>query len=134
MLEKTVVENEFLVRWNPDKSLSGGHIKFLETITDGGVIISQRQTMAQPVAMAGQLGFPLDTVLAAIHSGAIAAFDAEVTAHATTKAEKASEELGKLKAQTECAALQQKLDAAVAAHVATLNRLKLAELQLAAVV
>lgn len=89
---------EFLVRFNPDGSVSGAHIKFLETFTEGVEVIMRREGMAEPVAMAGQLGFPLSDVLDAVQVGALAAIEAEKTASAEALAAKDAE-IAALKAQ-----------------------------------
>lgn len=88
-IEKTPYE--FLVRFKKDGAISGAHIKFFETISEGGVKLLEREGLAQPVETANEAGFPMGSVLSAIHVGAIAAFDAEVIAHAATSAAKDKE-------------------------------------------
>jgi len=81
------VPYEFLVRWDHNTgALKGAHIKMFDDVT-------QQEGMAQPVAIAGAIGFPLADVLTAIQSGAIIAADTanaalttEQTAHAATQA------------------------------------------------
>jgi len=78
---------EFLVRWDHSTgALKGAYIKMFDDVT-------QQEGMAQPVAIAGAIGFPLADVLTAIQSGAIVTADAatvaltaEQTAHAATQA------------------------------------------------
>ena len=110
-IEKTPYE--FLVRFKKDGALSGAHIKFFETISEGGEVLLEREGKAQPVETANEAGFPMLVVLNAIHVGAIAAFDAEIIAHIATKTERDAEIREKEKAQ-------QKLDGEITAHAATL--------------
>lgn len=73
---------QFLVRWDKTGRLQGVSIETYEELG-----------LPQPVAVAGQIGFPLTDVLSAIQSGAILSMDesnaalvAEQNAHAVTQA------------------------------------------------
>lgn len=60
---------EFLVRWNHTTgALQGAYVKTFDSVT-------LQEGQPQPVAIAGQNGFPLADVLAAIQSGAIISMD-----------------------------------------------------------
>lgn len=82
---------EVLVRFNPDGSVSGTHIKFLETYVDDatGTVLLQREGQAEHVSMAGERGFPIANVLDAIHTGALSTIDALNAATAAKDAEAA---------------------------------------------
>jgi len=76
---------EFLVRLDYiTGAVKGAHCKFYDSVT-------QREGDAQSVAIAGQAGFPLTSILSSVQTGAIIAMDAanlalstEKTAHAAT--------------------------------------------------
>jgi hypothetical protein len=82
---KTTTPYEFLARWK-NGALAGAHVKFLETITDDGAVVSQREGDPMSVAVAGAAGFPLDDILSALQADAIAERDAAVAAKATAEA------------------------------------------------
>ena len=79
VITKIVVPYEFLVRWKNGK-ISGAHVKFLETISEDGVVVSEKEGMAQPVSMAGELGYPIADIFAAIRLDSVATAQAAVTA------------------------------------------------------
>ena len=84
---KTQTPYEFLVRMDKDGAIVGAHVKFLTTYTDDGVVVSQVEGEAQPVSVAGSAGFPLETILSAIHSAALVncvAAQAECAKHEVT--------------------------------------------------
>jgi hypothetical protein len=74
---KTTTPYEFLARWK-NGALAGAHVKFLETITDDGAVVSQREGDPMSVAVAGAAGFPLDDILSALQAQAIAERDAAI--------------------------------------------------------
>lgn len=74
---KTSTPYEFLVRINKDGTIAGAHVKFLDTYTDAGVIISQVEGEAQPVSMAGGAGFPIASILDSVQSAALVTVEAE---------------------------------------------------------
>jgi len=133
-MAKTSTPYEFLVRMNKDGTIAGAHIKFLDTYTDAGVIIQQVEGEAQPVSVAGSAGFPMDTILSAIQSAALATVEVEKADCATAKAEtaKATEaltaaqaviankdaEIAALKAKAAAEASKAKSEAAIAAAAA----------------
>lgn len=82
---KTTTPYEFLARWK-NGALAGAHVKFLETITDDGAVVSQREGDPMSVAVAGAAGFPLDDILSALQTQAIAERDAAVAEKATAEA------------------------------------------------
>lgn len=118
-IEKTPYE--FLVRFKKNGAISGAHIKFFETISEGGVVLLEREGMAQPVETAYEAGFPMSMVLNAVELGAIKAFNDEVAAHAATLAEKNAElDAFKQDAAADIELLKQQLNIAAAAHAAML--------------
>jgi hypothetical protein len=96
---KTQKPYELLVRWK-DGVVSGAHVKFLERIEENGVVLTEKEGDAQPISIAGSVGFPLADILSTVQSDALAAIDAanmlastsastllaEQNAHAETKA------------------------------------------------
>ena len=78
-LAKTTTPYEFLARWT-NGTLAGAHVRFLETITDDGVVLSQKEGNAIPVALAGGAGFPLSEILSTLQADAIAERDAATAA------------------------------------------------------
>ena len=76
MLE-TLIPYEFLVRWDETGTLRGAHIVTRSVVTaDDGTILSDRQNSAQPVSLAGELGFPLGDLLPTITQDALIAKEA----------------------------------------------------------
>jgi hypothetical protein len=57
---------EFLVRWNPDGTISGAHVSWLDTLYKDDEILNQTPTIAESVAIAEQEGFPLNDILSQI--------------------------------------------------------------------
>lgn len=80
MIEKKRIPYEFLARWNPETGvLQGAHVKFIDTILEDGKAISQKDSDAMPVAVAGASGYPLGDILDALQISAITEFDAQKT-------------------------------------------------------
>ena len=85
-ITKTTTPYEFLVRWN-NGALSGAHVRFLETISEDGVVLTQKEGNAMPVSMAGEAGYPLADVLTAVQQTALADLAAaQATASSATAA------------------------------------------------
>lgn len=84
-ITKTNQPYEFLARWN-NGALAGAHIRFLETISEDGVVLSQKEGNAQPVSLAGEAGFPIEDILTSLQATAITERDAAVAAKATAEA------------------------------------------------
>lgn len=81
---KTTTPYEFLVRIKPDGTISGAHVKYLDTYTDDvtGAVIQQVEGDAQPVAMAiADKGFPIAAILSTIQAAALATLDVERMEH-----------------------------------------------------
>lgn len=71
---------EFLVRWNHTTgALQGAYVKTFDNVAN-------KEGDAQPVAVAGQAGFPLTDVMTALQSGTIISMDAANVALATEQA------------------------------------------------
>lgn len=83
-ITKTTTPYEFLARWK-DGALAGAHVKFLETITDNGVVVSQREGDPKAVAVAGASGFPLEDILTTLQAQAITERDAAIAAKSTAE-------------------------------------------------
>ena len=107
---------EFLVRWT-DGAVAGAHIRFLERLVEDGVVISEKESDAKPVGMAGGVGFPIADILTALQVTALSDLALEKTA-------KAAAETALTEAQTELAAAlatkATELSAAAAAHTSAL--------------
>ena len=120
-ITKTTTPYEFLIRWT-DGKISGAHIKFLETVADGTEILSVKEGEAQKVSLAGEVGFPIADVLAAITSAANtttqAALDAVTSSQAAQTASEAAQAAAKAAAdameaeKARLATLQAEKDAA----------------------
>lgn len=78
---------EFLVRWDYQTgALKGAYVRVYTATKDAaGIILSGKEGDAQPVAVAGALGFPLIDILTAIQSGAIIAMDDAIAAKAAAE-------------------------------------------------
>lgn len=85
-ITKTTIPYEFLVRWT-NGVLSGAHIRMLEIISENGVVLTQKEGNAQPVSLAGEVGFPLADILTSLQAQAIEQRDAAVAALAAGKTE-----------------------------------------------
>lgn len=70
-ISKIVTPYEFLVRWT-DGKISGAHVKFLECLIENGKTLSAIEGIAQPVSMAGEIGFPIEDIFAVIQSASVA--------------------------------------------------------------
>lgn len=67
---------ELLFRWGDDGSLQGAHAVWLIRILDGsGNLISSQTSEAQPVAVAGNDGFPLADLLSQALTDALSRID-----------------------------------------------------------
>ena len=84
-ITKTNQPYEFLARWN-NGTLAGAHIRFLETITEDGVVLSQKEGNAQPVSLAGEAGFPIDDILTSLQAQAVIERDAALAAKTAAEA------------------------------------------------
>ena len=81
MITKTQTPYEFLVRWD-NGVVTGAHVRFLERIIEDGVVIHEKEGHAQPISMAGEIGFPIASILSSLESGAIIAVEAAQAATA----------------------------------------------------
>ena len=88
MITKTKAPYEFLIRWT-DGKISGAHIKFLETVTEDGVTLVQKETNAEPVELAIEAGFPMADVWAMVSAGAASVGQQALTDIATANSKKA---------------------------------------------
>ncbi len=119
-ITKTNQPYEFLARWN-NGTLAGAHIRFLETITEDGVVLSQKEGNAQPVSLAGEAGFPIDDILTSLQAQAVIERDAALAAKTAAEAALTAKqtELGTTLATAqaahaaELAAVQAEMDAAL---------------------
>ena len=104
-ITKTNQPYEFLARWN-NGTLAGAHIRFLETISEDGVVLSQKEGNAQPVSLAGEAGFPIEDILDGLQATALSDLAAAQAAKAT--------------AEAALTAKQAELDTTIAAHTTAL--------------
>jgi hypothetical protein len=136
-IQKTTTPYEFLIRWGKDGSISGAHVKWLDTVRDDDTIISEKEGVAIPVSLAGEAGYPIGDIFAAIDTTAkstaesalasialadqqaadLVAKQAEVKA-AADALEAENVRLAAAKAVKAANDAQEKFDAAVAAAVA----------------
>lgn len=91
MITKTKTPYEFLIRWT-DGKISGAHIKFLETVSEDGVTLAQKETNAEPVELAIEAGFPIADVWAMVSAGAASVGQQALTDIATANSKKAEAE------------------------------------------
>ena len=84
-ITKTNTPYEFLVRWT-DGTIAGAHVRFLETISEDGTVLTQKEGNAMPVSMAGEAGYPLADILSSIQTQAIIEREDAVAAKATAEA------------------------------------------------
>lgn len=84
-ITKTTQPYEFLVRWT-NGNIAGAHVRFLETISEDGTVLTQKEGNAMPVSMAGEAGFPLSDLLTLTQQTALAERDAALAAKATAEA------------------------------------------------
>ncbi|NYZ17828.1 hypothetical protein HL658_35245 [Azospirillum sp. RWY-5-1] len=67
---------EFLARWDQDGRLAGAHAQFrYVTLADDGSVIGEFTGPAEPVAAAGDAGFPLADILGELQIAALAERD-----------------------------------------------------------
>jgi hypothetical protein len=105
-ITKTQTPYEFLVRWK-DGKISGAHVKFLERVIDeDGSVLSEKEDVAVPVSMAGEAGYPIADVFAAIHEGAVATAQDAVAAIAEAQAKEAEASAAADVAEKECVRLK----------------------------
>ncbi len=125
-ITKTNQPYEFLVRWN-NGTLAGAHVRFLETLTEDGVVLSQKEGNAQPVSLAGEAGFPIEDILDGLQVQAIterdAALAAKATAEAALTAKQAEMDAALATAQADHAAELAAVQAALAAKDEEIARL-----------
>ena len=138
MITKTKAPYEFLIRWT-DGKISGAHIKFLETVTEDGVTLVQKETNAEPVELAIEAGFPMADVWAMVSAGAASVGQQALTDIATANSKKAEAEAAAAKeiedakarevAANEAKALAEKAEASAkaAADAAEAENKRLAE-------
>ncbi len=112
MITKTQAPYEFLIRWT-DGKISGAHIKFLERIIDddGVTVLSEKEGMAQPVSMAGEVGYPIADIWAAITVSSVAAGQQSLTDMADALAKQAAADAAKLASEAAQAAAKLAVDA-----------------------
>ncbi len=110
-ITKSQTPNEFLVRWSDAGQIQGAHIVFREAVIEDGVELSSRLLPAQPVALAGEVGFPLGDVLAEVQSSALATIEARDAALTQAQADLAAAQSALAASQAAQAELQAKLDA-----------------------
>lgn len=85
-ITKTNTPYEFLVRWN-NGAVAGAHIRFLETISENGTVLTQKEGPAMPVSMAGEAGFPIADILTSLQAQALTERDAAVATLAAKDAQ-----------------------------------------------
>jgi len=71
-IEKKTRPYEFLVRWGQGGAITGAHVQMIEEVIEDGTVLAAKIQDAQPVALAGSIGFPLEQVLSAAHRDALA--------------------------------------------------------------
>jgi hypothetical protein len=85
-MQVTITPSEFTVRFALPKTpteaipILGAYIRQTVSVFDVDGSVTYTDKSAQPVAIAGALGFPLDGILEAIHVGSIVAADNAVAA------------------------------------------------------
>ena len=105
-ITKTTTPYEFLARWDATGKLAGAHVGFLERITDGAEVLSEKALPVQPV---GDNGFPLADIMSTVQADALAAVEAaKAETKAAEDAQKAAED-AKATADAELVALKQTL-------------------------
>lgn len=93
MIETVKRPYEFLVRWR-EGIISGAHVGFELTTTEGGEALSTTALPVMPVDIGQGIGFPLADILAQLQIGSIIAMDvakAELVIEKKTVAEKTAE-------------------------------------------
>jgi hypothetical protein len=90
-MEKQKLPYELLVRWDEAGKLKGAHVQFRTIYRDGDEIISDKIEHAEPIAVAGNKGFPISDVLGDVEAAALASVnqataDAEATVAAVNEA------------------------------------------------
>jgi hypothetical protein len=110
MITKTRSPYEFLVRWT-DGKISGAHIKFLDSVIEDGTVLNVEEGLAQPVSMAGEVGYPIADIWAAITASAISTGQQALTDMATADTKKADAEAAKLASEAAQAAAKLAVDA-----------------------
>jgi hypothetical protein len=123
MITKTQTPYEFLIRWR-DGKISGAHAKFLETISEDGVVLNVKEGDAVPVSLAGEVGYPIADIFAAISAGAVASAQQAVTDIATADGKKLEAEAAAAKAAADLEAENARVAAALAAKQAAEDAVK----------
>lgn len=90
-IEKVTTPYEFLIRWK-DGLITGAHVKFLEQLKEDGAVLTEKEGQAIPVSLAGESGYPVDDVFAAISTGAVAVAQKAILDIADSNAKKAEAE------------------------------------------
>ena len=126
MITKTKAPYEFLIRWT-DGKISGAHIKFLETVTEDGVTLVQKETNAEPVELAIEAGFPMADVWAMVSAGAASVGQQALTDIATANSKKAEAEAAAAKEIEDAKARETAANEAKAAAEAAETASKAAE-------
>ncbi|TXT39207.1 MAG: hypothetical protein FD135_2357 [Comamonadaceae bacterium] len=109
-ITKQITAYEFLVRWN-NGVLAGAHIRMLETISENGVVLSQKEGAAQPVSLAGELGFPIADVLSALQVTALTDLTTAQAAKAASDAALKTTQDALAVAEAKAVTLQAQIDA-----------------------
>ncbi len=68
---------EFLVRWNPDGTISGAHIGFRTQLIKDGVVVLESADPVKAVALADTEGFPLGDILGVTQIAALKTIEAK---------------------------------------------------------
>lgn len=63
---------ELLVRWERDGKLAGAHVQWRYVTQVDDQVVAEAISAAEPVAVAGQAGFPLCDVLSALQIESLA--------------------------------------------------------------
>ena len=111
-ITKTQTPYEFLARWDATGKLAGAHVGFLERITDGAEVLSERALPVQPVG--GDHGFPLADILSQLQADALTSAEAARAERDAAQAAKATAESERDAAQAAKAAAESERDAALA--------------------
>lgn len=115
MIEKTVTPYEYLVRFNPDGTIRGQHIRYLERITEGGGVLVEREGEAVSVGDATRavlLDTALGGVAAALARATELAHSAQQAAEAKAAVALQGQQAAETRMQTAEAALRAELEKA----------------------
>ena len=106
MIKTSIKPYEFLVRWK-DGAIAGAHIRFLETISQDGVVLAQKEGNAMPVSLSGEAGFPLADILSAVQKSALVDLENALAAKAEAEAALATTRKDLAAAEASLAAVQE---------------------------